>query len=422
MTPAACGLAHASFLERYARQSTDKSRDARLARATFVALRLVDLLEADHARVPRDAFHYQYAALERLADQLPPNCPETRHIQGLVSGAWDAFQRQDVRLAVPALLAYAHYLEDELRLEEALDVLETLLRVGGDRLGSSDSIAAQLRMGRVNRKLNRFDEGEAAYGAAGALAGAAGDVHAVLLSRAGRAIALQSRGNLAEAERSLREIAAEGHIRAHRDLEGGVLHALGTTLALRGQFDEAAASVWRAFQLYEDESSRLRAIKDLGSLLVALGRVADAESALREVVRRGGARDNVTNALIELMHCASYRRDRLRFQRLRAQCGSRIDEMPPNILADFYLKAGIGSARFGDWRKASALITEALSIARKNGLHELEFRAERIMAGLHDCETELAVKEDPGAEPAVASEALQTVSASLAKFEDRAVY
>src|SRR2546430_16022790 len=126
--------------------------------------------------------------------------------------------------------------------------------------------------------------------------------------------------------------------------------------------------------MYEDESSSLRALNDLGVMLLAVGRVDDAERALTEVVRRGGARDNVSNASIELMHCASYRRDRMAFERRRVECESRRKEMPPNILADFHLKAGIGSARFGNFRKAQVQLSAALNIAAESGLNELVFR------------------------------------------------
>jgi len=108
-------------------------------------------------------------------------------------------------LIAPALLAYALYLEDDARYEEALDVLETTLQVGGDRLRVADAVAATLRLARVNRKLTRFSDAETAYVHAGQLAAAASDGYAVLLSRIGLAGASQGRGNLAEAERCYRE-------------------------------------------------------------------------------------------------------------------------------------------------------------------------------------------------------------------------
>jgi tetratricopeptide (TPR) repeat protein len=339
-------------------------------------------------------------------------------VKGLVCSAWDAFRGQDVRLAVPALLAYAHYLEDELRLEEALDVLETLLRLGGERLRPSDAIAADLRIGRVNRKLNRFDEGEAAYLAAAGLAEAAGDVHSALLSRVGRAISTQTRGNLAEAERLLRELAEDARAADDADIQARAQHALGTTLLFRGQVGEGIVHVWQAVELYDDEASRVRALGDLGTMLLAVGEAAGAERALLEVIRRGSAmQDVVSNAVVELMHCASYRRDRLGFERWRAECQARTQIMPPNILADFYLKAGIGHARFARFRLAADCVAKALRVAQSAGLHELSFRIERIRTGLRGCEAEVAAASEAAAEPVQYRDSgVREVAASLARL------
>ncbi|MGH7548807.1 MAG: hypothetical protein ACREMM_11610, partial [Gemmatimonadales bacterium] len=329
----------------------------------------------------------------------------------------DAFRERDVRLAVPALFAYAHYLEDELRLGEALDVLETLLRAGADRLPPSDAIAAHLRIGRVNRKLNRFDEGDVAYLAAAELAEAAGDVHSTLLSRVGRAISIQTRGNLGEAERSFREISAEAQTLKEREIEAHAEHALGTTLLLRGKVAEGIPHVWRAFGLYEDESSHVRALGDLGSMLLIIGEIAGAEGALLQVVTRGHAmQDAVSNAMVELMHCASYQRDRLGFERWREGCEARMETMPPNILADFYLKAGLGRARFGQFDRAEALLRVALETADDASLHELVFRIERIKNRLRDCQDELSGYAQAAAESVQYSESVREISASLAQL------
>src|SRR5256885_1844809 len=93
-----------------------------------------------------------------------------------------------------------------------------------DRLGCSDAIAVQLRIGRVNRKLNRFVEGDVAYALAGVLAEAAGNVRSSFLSRVGRAISIQARGNLAEAERLFRELAADARAADERDIEARAHH------------------------------------------------------------------------------------------------------------------------------------------------------------------------------------------------------
>ena len=165
--------------------------------------------------------------------------------------------------------------------------------------------------------------------------------------------------------------------------------------------------------MYEDETSQLRALGDLGIVLLSLGDVAGAERALTEVVRRATLPDMIGNALIELMHCASFRRDRLAFERWRERCLEHLEETLPNVRADYHLKVGIGLARFGNYDKAETLMRQALEIASAHGLHELVFRIERIRNGLRECEA-LAQVESHAAEPAVWTEALREVSASLA--------
>jgi hypothetical protein len=114
------------------------------------------------------------------------------------------------------------------------------------------------------------------------------------------------------------------------------------------------------------------------------------------------------------MHCMSYRRDRLGFERWRTRCEEQIAEMPANIRADFRLKVGIGLARFDNFAKAETQMEQALEIASAHGLHELVFRIERIKSGLHDCESLVECERMAAAEPVRQTEALREVSASLA--------
>jgi tetratricopeptide (TPR) repeat protein len=404
---------HAAFLERLARASSPSSSDARLGHAAFLTLRLVDLLEARRATLPRAAFQYQLTATELCCRDLPRDSTERAHLSGLVRAAADAYRARDVQLLVPALLAYAHYLEDELHLSETLDVLDTTLRVGGAALGTADRVATRLRLARVLRKLNEFDTAELAYVAAGTLAAASGDRHSELLSRIGRANTVLGRGNLAEAERWLREVLRDAEISEDRDARARAHQGLAVALVTRGQPAEAIPHAWRAYQDFQDDPSRARALGDLAGMLLMIGDVEGAERALAEVVRRDGTHDVVTNALIELMNCASYRRDQLAFERWRAQGEQRCDSMPPNILADFYFKSGIGRARFRQYDRAERQLTAAIGIAEAAGLYEFAFRVERIRSGLRGCPQGCEVPPEAAAETAPPAEAVHEVSAAL---------
>ncbi len=409
-------LPHAIFLQRVTAQTPATSLEARLGQGAFLALRLVDLLAADREPVSSDAFHYQWIATDRFCRELRAAATEGAHVHGVAASAYDAHRLNDRRMIAPALLAYAHYLEDAMRLDEALDVLWTLVQAGGPQLSSPDAVAVRLRLARVNRKQNRFDEAEAAYAEAGELATAAGDRYSELLSRIGRANTLLGRGNLAEAERGLQSILVDARAAGQQDAEARAEHGIGVALVHMGQPAEAIPHVWRAVELFEDEESRLRALNDIGIMLLMVGDGVGAERALSEVVRRGATQDNINNALIELMHCASFRRDRVGFARWRERCDARVADMPPNIRADFYLKQGIGQARFRQFKKAEGLMQQALEIASSAGLHEFEFRIERIKNGLRDCESLVQGEQTAAAEPVFDTAELREVSASLAQL------
>src|SRR3989449_1550055 len=265
------GLPHAVFLHRLAGESESSALEPRLGRAAFVTLRLVDLLGPEHTTLHPDAFHYQYVATARCCRDLPPGVTETSHLLGLVRGTGDAFRQRSAGLVLPALFAYAHYLEDEMRLEEALDVLDTLLQVGGVKLTPADAVGARLRPARVYRKLNEFDAAEQSYAEGGALAATIGDKHSELLSRIGRADALRGRGNLAEAERSLRGTLGDAERLGDGGAQALAHHAIAVVLNTVGQPSEAIPHAWRAFELYTDDVSRMRALGDLGTMLLTVG-------------------------------------------------------------------------------------------------------------------------------------------------------
>ncbi|PYO86350.1 MAG: hypothetical protein DMD68_00435, partial [Gemmatimonadetes bacterium] len=149
VAPRTLTLPHAVFLERAANEPPT-SAAVRLGQGAFLVLRLVDLLAPDRdPPTSAEVFRYQAAATERYCADLGRIGPEAAHLQGLVRNAVDVYAHQDPRLIAPALLAYAHYLEDDGHYLEALDVLETLLRVGTPQMRDADRIATALRVGRV---------------------------------------------------------------------------------------------------------------------------------------------------------------------------------------------------------------------------------------------------------------------------------
>ncbi len=406
------GLPHAVFLQRVADEPAT-SPEVRLGQGAFLTLRFVDLLAPDREPPTPDVFRYQWAATERYCAELAGEGTEASHLSCIVRATGEAHQTGELHLIAPALFAYALYLEQESHFEEAEDALETMILVGGSRLSSTDAISGWLRLGRVRRLQASFQSADAAYEEAGRIAAVHGDRQSVLLSRVGHCNLLYFRGNLAEAERSWHALLADAQSGGFRRIESETEHGLGNVLHRRGKTHEGIPHLWRAFELYEDPENQIRALGDLGLSLVALGKVDSAEQALQEVVRRAQTGEPVINAAIELMHCASFRQDRVSFERWRERATRGFEHVPPNMRTDYHLKAGIGFARFGSYRRAETELRHALEIAIAHGLHEFVFRIERILGGLHECGA-LESTESAASEPAIHSESLREVSASLA--------
>src|SRR2546427_248736 len=119
-----------------------------------------------------------------------------------------------------------------------------VLRLAERQMRDADWIATALRVGRVNRKMHRFDEAEHWYTGAGERAVRVGDAYSVLLGRLGYANILFFRGNLADCERTYREILADAQRERSVEAEARAQHGLGAALAGRGQPADAVPHLW----------------------------------------------------------------------------------------------------------------------------------------------------------------------------------
>src|SRR2546422_138205 len=128
-------------------------------------------------------------------------------------------------------------------------------------------------------------------------------------SRIGRADTLRGRGNLLEAEGYLGGILADAERAGDVDAGARAHQVMAVVLGTRGQPADAIPHLWRAFELFQDDISRTRALADLGSVLVIVGDTQGAERALLEVLWRGNAGEGGSHARVRLVKRASSPRD-----------------------------------------------------------------------------------------------------------------
>ena len=397
-------LSHEPFLER-ARLQREQEQDssARLAMGAYLVARLVDkLLSLGSDSEGADGFSWQLEAVRRHVAELPPDTPETAHLSGVVSAITpNAFPTPSLW---KSLTAYAYFLEQEGRLEEALEVLTLAVRSHGTRLGPADFLPYALLAARLNRLLARWDPATVCYQAALEAATGTGDLNRALRARLGRALVDRARGNLPQARKAIEEVISEAEQSNLPDVQSDAHQDLGVLLMLQGARAESLQATYNAFRLSQDTLCRMKILGDLGYALNESGYYSAARVAL-EIVANSDSRYLIRlNAILELMHLESAVGNRVAFERRRQQARELSDRMTPSMAVDYRYKTAVGLARFDQAERAGEIGREALALAEQHRLNEWYFRIERTLQDLESTavrETELQAPAEVDATPAV---------------------
>jgi len=385
--PTGSSSLHEAFLERASARPPEP-----YALSAFLVLRLVDSVV--RGVLAPSALDYQAAACdEHLAETVGPSV-ERNYLHEIVRIARATRDAKTSRILFPPLLAYAFWLEDELRLPEALDVLDTAWRISDGR-DADEEVRVLLQRGRTLRKASRYDDARGAYAAAMAMAEALQDRHSSFMARVGTGIVLMKVGRLRESEAMLLVLRDEAKIAADHSVEG---HACQNLSVLTLMMHEPKASVqhaFRALRIAPDEATRFGSLVNLGVALKELGRLSAAADAFQLVLREGGADSEDAlerrgNTLNELLEISARLDDRLAFERHLRELRSIENRLIPDTRFDFHLKLGEGYAQFGDVASAEREVREAIALAETHHLNAYLFEAEARLEILRDGDASVA--------------------------------
>ena len=332
----------------------ERERDvsARLALGAYLVRRLVHrMLAHDEGSCAQEGMLWQLDAVRRHLRELPADSPESAHLHGITDAIpVGPHPLASLRLS---LMAYAYFLEHEGRLEEAIEVLALAVRTHGADVPVADFAGSALFAGRINRLLARWPEAAACYSAAESAAEQAGDTVLTLRARLGRGAVLRGPGQSAARAQVAEEVAAAAHRAGLREVEAMAYADLGSVLSNEGRQVEAVQAIYQPFLLTRGLLQRTRVARrprrgaggDRGVRRGAHGvrYGARLQDQLRRADQRGARADGhgvVGRATGWRSSGAGPRRDAARTR------------MPPSMLADFYYKAGVGLARFGQLGRA----------------------------------------------------------------------
>lgn len=367
--------------------------DAEVAATALEILRL--LASGQPEGVPERTRAWHLNSLERRLEALPGGSAEVAHLAGLVETL--GRERSGGAARRLGLTAYAHFLELEGRLEEALAVLDLAVRTWSAEVAPAELLPYAMLVGRLRRLLSSWESARAAYRLALAAAGALDDHASRLRAELGLAGILRGEGNLPAARAAVEAVLAEARRRGLTELVGLAYLDLGAVLERQGEPGEALRAQFQAFQHATDPVQRMRVLGDVGVMLRELGALDGARLALEVVARSPSSFILQVNACVELMAVAVAAQDRLGFERHRALVQAVEDRLTPAMTVDFGYWLANGLAAFGQLQRAERAFAQALAIAERHRLNQWVFRLEaardRLRAGAPAAEALPAVTE-----------------------------
>jgi tetratricopeptide (TPR) repeat protein len=398
------------FLERAAGEQ-DENRAA-LALAAYALGRLIHRCIAGSSEPAAVELGQELESLQAHLRELPQDDPEAAHLSHILAalhpdlGVSPGLGRE--------LLRYAAFLEQQGRLEEALEAAALAARGYGPEIAPGDLAECALTAGRLNRLLARWGPALTCYEAAELTGHAERDAVAALRGRLGRGAVARGRGNLPAARaiaEAVREEARSLNLPQVQTIACGDLAAACFEL---GQPVEALEADYEAFRVAQDPADQMRTLGNVGTDLVQLGWHDAARTAFTIVLRSDTKATVRLNALIELMALEAGAGDMAAFDLHYHAAESCRDQMPPSMAVDFLFKTASGRKRFGQPAAARATLTEAQTIAEAHDLHAWAFRIDRALRDLDAVEA--APLPEPPATPRRESPVVREVAAGLEEY------
>jgi tetratricopeptide (TPR) repeat protein len=280
---------------------------------------------------------------------VPERDPQVPYIVRLAEGLRKAIKKRTAHLAVPALLNYADWLAVDSRFEEGLSVLDTGRFATEGHHAESDT-KLQRRRGYVLRHIGRLNAAATAYRDGMNTAANAGNEYLEVRCKNGLALVLMHQGRVREAIHLLQAIKKVAENKGLRRAQACASHDLA--IALSSYEKTALKSLADAYHLYDDQSSKSRAISDLCRFLVAAGHFEEARRCSDlMVLQKEGSAFRATALGTELW-LAGQAQDRAAFERARKEAEMMDDTMATKSRVDVRLRIGQGYLFFGDLTKA----------------------------------------------------------------------
>ena len=357
--------------------------------AGLVVLRLVDAwIEEGSAAVTADGWGVRSveAAIEEMPSGLPARAVLTSVLEALKSSPVN-----DMHAIAPRLMAYGRSLDLDAKWALAADVYETVIRHVHPSEEADVAITAHLRRAYCERSLGALDKASASYDTASRLAGSIGDMFGVLRAQIGVATIAKTRGNIPHAETLLDDAIVRAEKHELSDVHAMALQDRADLAYLRGNYDLAVSMAYHALEHTRDPINRDRLLNDIAGSFYMLGVRSVARDTYLIIEATAQEQYQRWVASINLMEIAAYDGSMTLFERYRRNLV--LAPLPPALRAQFFLHAGEGYAKLGQFIPAETALACASQLADEYGFNQLSFTVEEARRRVRTTTSRLDLEE-----------------------------
>ncbi len=369
-------LKHLAFFEVLAGCGEDSSV-GRTVTAGLLSLRLIDhwILAGPQIVQPESV---SVRSVRNAIMAMPQHEPLREVLLGIVN-TMQTLREVDMQPVLPRVAAYASLLERRTEFKLAVDVYETVIRLGEEEFDADVVIDAYMRLGFCLRTLSILDDSEKAFIEAGRIAKRQKQTPRLLRSRIGLANVALVRGNLPKADTMFIEVCEESEREAFEAEFATALHGRAVVAQRRGEVSRAICMAYDALQRTTSPSERERVLGDIAAFLILEKRFEAAYDALMILDVTAMNEGVRVNARVNMAILAARSGNREMFDKARALVPTT--NLPPETEVNYLIESARGLQSFGEYVESERMLTKARSLAIQHGLNRSVFEIEEVLAG-----------------------------------------
>ncbi len=260
-------------------------------------------------------------------------------------------------------------------------------------LGNAEAAVDAARFsGRILRRRGRWEEAQARYDTAIAVAEMAGLQEMIARTRAGRAVILKERGDFAGAREGLFVALEAAEAAKDGDATASIYQDLMSVEHSAGDYPQAARYGWRAVNTFTSEEGRARCLVGFGWVLKELGDLDAAEDAYAVACRTAADHYYRIYAHDAYAHIAALKGDADAFDERAQECDALgWQDGPHTAKAEVLYFRGLGHGVLGRTEESRSWLELAVSFAEEHGINRVLDGARAALARLSG--------EEPGERP-----------------------